>query len=252
METILHNFSIATAAAALMMTATTGEAMAQAILSPSAAIEIGTDQRRRGLSWTDGAAAVDVSGFLPIGDSLSVSAAATTLRGSARHGGADFGVDLAARYQQDFGGWRLSGGVLGHLFIDRSSLNYVELEGRASYLIGPAQIGLTAAYAPSQNAIGGDNLYLATDASVAVPGMPLSINGGVGHSSGDVDDPIRARRLRPGGSYWDYRIGMEYVAGDYITGLRYSRTSGADANGPSPFLDRHAGARLVGYVRLEL
>lgn len=243
---------IAVTLAALLLAAGGGEALAQAISSPSVAIEVATDQRRRGLSWTDGAGAVGLSGFMPIGESLGIAAAATTLRGSARHGGADVGVDLSARYQRDFGGWRLSGGVLGHIFVDRSSLNYVELEGRASYLIGPAQIGLTAAFAPSQDAIGGDNLYLGVDAAVALPGSPVSFTAGVGHSSGDVDDVTRAQRLRPGGSYWDYRFGMEYVAGAYVAGLRFSTTSGARADGPSPFLDNDTGARLAGYVRLEL
>jgi len=237
----------------MAMAATSGsEALAQAVQSPSVAVEAGTDQRRRGLSWSDGAAAVEVSGFLPIGDSLDLSAAATTLRDSARHGGADLGIDLAGRYHRDLGGWRLSGGVLGHLFVDRSELDYVELEGRASYLIGPAQIGVTAAYAPSQDAIGGDNLYLGADAWVALPGTPVSFNGGVGHSSGDTDNPVRAARLRPGGSYWDYRLGAEYVMGELVAGLRFSTTSGAGARGPSLYLDDNAGARLVGYVRLEL
>src|SRR3546814_16553224 len=90
-----------------------------------------------------------------------------------------------------------------------------------------------SAYAPSQDAIGGDNLYLGADAWVALPGTPVSFNGGVGHSSGDTDNPLRAARPRPGGSSWDYRLGAEYVQGALVPGRLFYTTSGAGARGLS-------------------
>ncbi|WP_204283871.1 TorF family putative porin, partial [Klebsiella pneumoniae] len=65
-------------------------------------------------------------------------------------------------------------------------------------------------YAPSQSAIGGDNLYLFASANAGIPATPLSASATLGHSTGSTDDPVRAARLRPLGDYTDWRLGMEY------------------------------------------
>src|SRR5690606_241622 len=72
-------------------------AFAQA--GPTVEIDMMTDYRVRGLSWSDGEAAGQIYVDVPIGTSLSASAQATTLRGADRHGGADAGLDLAATYR---------------------------------------------------------------------------------------------------------------------------------------------------------
>ncbi len=225
---------------------------AQSFGGPEFSVGVSSDDRRRGLSWSGGRAALDAAIHVPLGDAFTIGAEATTLRGSRRHGGADAGIDLNAGYRGDAGPWQLSAGVVGHLFPGEGRLNYTEAEAGAGYLIGPAQLGLHVSYAPSQAAIGGDNLYLGAGADVAVPGTPFTLIGGVGRSSGSVDNVIRALRLRPGGTYWDYRLAVEHVRGPLVAGLRYTDTSIDGVPAGLPYADRHHGARVAAYLRLSL
>lgn len=210
------------------------------------ALEASSDERVRGLSWSEGRAALGVSARVGLASGLSAEAAAMTLRGSARHGGADGLVRLGAGYDFDLGGWRLGAGARGYLFAGGiGGLSYAELEARAGYSLGPAALRAALRYAPLQDAIGGSNLHAALDADLGVPGTPFTLYAGVGHSNGAVRDPLRAQRLRPGGSYWDWSLGGEWVSGPVVVGARYTDTSVPEAAA------RHAGSRLSGYVRLE-
>ncbi|MBN8829246.1 MAG: hypothetical protein J0G94_01150 [Sphingomonadales bacterium] len=179
------------------------------------------------------------------------AAGVTALRGSARHGGADAALDLSAHYARDIGTLRFSGGGTGHVFLGASGLSYAEIDGRISHSLGPAQLSIGASYAPPQHAIGGDNLYLHAGLDVGLPGTPLSLSGRIGRSSGSVDDPARSRRLRPDGRYWDHVIGLDYLAGPFALGLRYSATTIGPVDTALPYMDRHHGARLAGVVRVR-
>lgn len=232
-----------------MLTFAATPATAQA-LDVDLSVEATNDVRARGLSDSAGKAALDATAGLNITPALRVQASATTLRDSRRHAGSELGIDLVARYTAAAGPITLSAGATGHGFLNRSSQNYVELDGRASYLLGPATLALGSSYAPRQGAIGGDNLYLDATVDVGIPGTPLTVYGGAGHSSGAARD-IRATRLRPDGRYWDYHLGAEYVNGACAAGLRLTDTSiGAASAGP--YTDRHLGRRLGVYVRLNL
>lgn len=220
-------------------------------LSLSAAIA--NDERRSGLSWSGGRAAASADIGLGLGD-IRLDARATTARDSARHGGADAVVDLTGDYGRDFGALRVDGWVTGHLFPDgRGSLDYVELGAQGGLLIGPAQLDLTASYAPDQAAIGGDNLRLGARAEVALIGTPFALSAAAGHSSGDTDDPRRAARLRPAGAYWDWRLGGTWTNGPIRVALDYVGTDIHRRDAVlSPFADAaHAGDAVVGRVSLS-
>lgn len=229
---------------------------AQDVTDPPAAAgprfhgEVASDARVRGLSWSDGRPAATLGAWVPLGESLAASAAVTTLRGSARHGGAEGGVALGAAWSRDAGGWQLGLGATGQLFTGRSDLAFVELEGRAGYSLGPARLRGSLRYAPVQRAIGGSNLHLALDAEAGLPGTRWTLLGGVGHSSGAVRDPLLAARLRPGGAYWNWSLGAERIEGPLALGARWTGTSAGDAP-LSPYSDRHTGSRLTGYLRLD-
>jgi hypothetical protein len=244
---------IAVAGCAVVLVAT--EAAAQALRTPGGSIEATTDHRRRGLSWSEGKAAIDAIATLPVAERLTIEARATTLRDTPRHGGADLGIDVKGSYRLlDGGGWQLSAGTTGHFFAGAGGMNYVELDGVAGYAIGPAQIDALISYAPAQSAIGGDNLYLGARASAGIPMTPFTVLAHVGRSTGNVDDPVRAARLRPGGDYTDWGVRVEQVIGKLAIGLRYSGTD-IDQRAPvaSPFADlRNAGDRVTAHVALFL
>ena len=82
-------------------------ATAQSLSSITATLEAASDERRRGLSWSDGDPVLRGSVSVPVADGLSLDGTATTLWGSNRHGGADAVLDLGATYARDLGGFRL-------------------------------------------------------------------------------------------------------------------------------------------------
>lgn len=192
--------------------------------------ELATDHRRRGLSWSDGQAGAELSGGVQAGPGLRLDGSIVSLRGSARHGGADAVVDLGFAATGNVGAVRLDAGVTGHVFAGgRGRLDFLELTAGAGTLVGPVAIDLTARYAPDQAAIGGDNLHMGLRSETALIGTPVTIHASVGRSMGSVDDPIRAARIRPGGSYTDWSLGADHVTGPLTIGIAYV---GNDARAP--------------------
>lgn len=231
-------------------------AWAQPVSRPTVSLEATTDQRERGLSWSGGKSAASLAVSVPVADRFSVDVEAVTLRDSVRHGGADFGITAAPRFALTRSVVNIDVGVRGHAFLGRSDLgdtglNYFELTSDLDYTLGPVRMGLGAAYAPSQAAIGGDNLYLSGNLEGGIPGSPVTIYGGLGYTSGG-DGRVRSARLRPGGGYSDHHIGVEYRKSILALGLRYSDTSIArrDVDFSNAYTDRHYGPRLAAYVRL--
>ncbi|MEG8223206.1 hypothetical protein OSJ57_21740 [Sphingomonas sp. HH69] len=212
----------------------------------AATIEAASDERRRGLSWSDGDPVLRGTLSVPVTSGLSLDGAATTLWGSARHGGADAAIDIGPSWSQQIGGWRLTAQGRYHLFPGASDQGYGEVGAQAGFLIGPASVDIAAHYAPRQSAIGGDNLYVSAAAAVAVPGTPFTVSGHVGRSSGKVRDPLAAARLRPDGSYWDHGVALDWYRGQWFAGIRYA---GSSIDGTAR---THAGDRLIARVGFSL
>ncbi len=236
---------------------------AAAQVATTIGVEGASDENRRGLSWSGGRAAASADVLASRG-AVDASARIVAIRGSDRHGGADAVADLSLGSGWDVGALRLRAHGQAHLFAGaRGGMDYVEFGGSAGYGYGPLYLTAGASYAPAQRAIGGSNLYLHANAGAGIPGTPLTLLADLGHSSGTVDDPFRAQRLRPGGAYTDWRLGVEHRRDRLTIGLDYVGTDiargqppGSFAPGsfaPSPFADvRHAGDRIVGRVRLGL
>lgn len=221
--------------------------MAQVSQTPSLSLEIASDYRDRGLSWSRGAPTAILSGRLPLPlplhGGVMLSGRAAALRGSSRAGGAELGTMLALRYGAGTVA-RLSGGVTMRGFAGRDWHHFWEADARVDYDIGPATLSAGMAYAPSQHVIGGDNLHLDIGASLALPGTPVTLMAGLGHSSGARRGEAHPIRLRPGGSYADWRLGAEYRTGRHGVGVSYTDTS--PDRGAS-----HAGARATAYLRVD-
>ena len=218
--------------------------------SRSAGVEVASEEERRGLSWSEGRAVLAADAALSLGR-IDASARLVTTRDSDRHAGADAVVDLNIGTGWDIGAIRLSAGATGHLFAGaRQGMDYVEARAAAGYGYGPlyATIGVVAA--PSQRAIGGSNVYTYASANAGIPGTPFTVLTELGHSSGSIDDAIRAQRLRPGGSYTNWRLGVEHRRGPLTLGVDYIGTDIARDAAIGPFADaRHATDRLVGRAR---
>lgn len=226
-------------------------AAAHAQSMPSVGAEATIDERRRGLSWSEGRASVSGDVAITVG-SVELDARVAALRGSVRHDGADAVADLGAAFVTDAGPFQLRARAIGHVFAGaRSAMNYGEFGGDARYTLGPVELTAAALYAPPQDAIGGSNLYLSGLAVVGIPATPFTVVGGVGRSSGSVDDVIRADRLRPGGSYTDWRLGVEHVTGPLTLAFDYVGTDLAEGRAVRTIGDRgNSGDRVLARARV--
>ncbi|WP_225206667.1 TorF family putative porin [Novosphingobium huizhouense] len=227
-------------------------APARAQVALDGGIEAASDEIRRGIGWSDGEVTASADGKAGLkGFEAAVRVAA--LRGSQRHGGADAVGDLELAKSFATGGLTWRGAVIGHVFTgaDRA-MDYVELGLGTRYGIGPVDLGAGAVFAPSQRAIGGQNLYLHADARAGLPAFPVSLSAGVGYTTGSGSSP-RAARLRPGGDYADWRVGLEFTQFPFTLGVDYvgNDIDRAKARSePSPYADgRHVGDKVVARVR---
>ncbi|MCK8458282.1 TorF family putative porin [Sphingomonas faeni] len=218
----------------------------------SVTLEMMSEEERRGLSWSEGRAAL--AGDIRVSRGpLDASARVVTLRNSVRHGGADAVVDLSVGTDWDLGAVRIRTDATGHAFAGaRGRMDYVEAGVSASYAYGPLYATVGVIGAPSQRAIGGSNVYVYTNANAGIPGTPLTMLAEVGHSSGSVRDPIRVERLRPGGSYTNWRLGLEHRRDRLTIGVDYIGTDVSRTAIASRFADRrNAGDRIVGRVQVS-
>lgn len=202
-----------------------------------------SEDRRRGLSWSEGKAAARLSADLPLPAGFEISAEATTARGAVRHGGADAAIDLRAGYRRDTGLLRLEGGAVLHsLAGGRGNQGFWELEAGTSVALGSLDLSLLAAFAPPQDAIGGSNFYRRARLRAGLPGTPVTLSAHFGKTTGSARQPGSARRLRPDGRYHDWSLGADYALGKWTLGLAYTDTDirrGA-----------HAGAAIVAGAHL--
>ncbi|MBA4355577.1 MAG: hypothetical protein C0409_12895 [Novosphingobium sp.] len=216
-------------------------------------VEATTDEVRRGISWSDGEVSASADASVGFGG-LDASVRMAALRQSDAHANADVVADLGLGKDWDVGGFTVRTEAIGHVFGGADTgINYVELGLGARYSIGPLQVGAGAFYAPSQGAIGGDNLYVRGNALFGIPAFPVSVAASVGYTTGNADDPVRAARLRPVGNYADWKLGLEYNQFPFTVGLDYIGTDNDTSRiVASRFADvRHAGDRVVGRVRLS-
>lgn len=234
-------------AAGFALAASASPALAQYAGGLSASIEAASDERRRGLSWSEGDPVLRGVASLSVAEGLSLDGSAVSLWGSDRHGGADAVIDIGPTFTRQMGGgWRLTAEGRYHLFPGAANQGYGEFGAGAGFLLGPASVDLFASYAPSQSAIGGENLNVSASATAGVPGTPFTVSARIGRSSGDVRDPTKAARLRPDGAYWDHGFGVDYLKGRWTAGVRYADSS---IEGPG---SRHAGPSIIGRVAFSL
>ena len=201
-----------------------GTAIASPLLAqerPSIGVEVNSDENRRGLSWSGGRVSPSADIFATSGP-FEASGRIVALRESARHGGAGVVGDLSLGTSTMLGPVTVRGRVTGHLFGGAGfNADYVELGGSAAYTLGPVQVDAGADYAPSQSAIGGDNFYLHAGAQAGIPGTPWTVLAGIGKSYGKKEDTLRAERIRHGGDYREWRVGVQKIKGKVKLGLDY-------------------------------
>ena len=212
-------------------------------LELSAEINLLSDYRFRGVSRSDEDPALQAALTLGHRSGFYAGARGTTLDGLdglRRRDLGDFELDLYAGYGRELGGgFEIDAGALYYVFAGGNGrTDYIEPYASLSYLIGPVYATAGAKYAPSQAAIGNEDMvYLFGQVEVSVPFRPWSFAAQVGRQDWG--------RF---GAYWNWSLGVEHqlqVAGipDTAIGLRYVDTDLPSTSG------RDAG--LVGSISLR-
>lgn len=236
-------FALAAPAAAQQEPAEAPTGVSGSALDVSGHIDLLTDYRFRGVSRSDEDPALQASLNAIHRSGFYAGARGTTLNGLdglRRRDLGDIELDLYAGFGRELGGgFEIDAGALYYLFgAGAGPTDYVEPYASLSYLIGPVYATAGAKYAPSQRAIGGeDMLYLFGQIEVSVPFRPWSFSAHLGHQDWG--------RF---GSYRNWSLGVEHqlrIGGipDAAIGLRYVDTDLPSASG------RDAG--LVGSIGLR-
>lgn len=211
----------------------------------SGGVDLVSDGRFRGVSQSNLLPAAEGSLALAHRSGLYIGGAVTTAAGWGRVGGAPVQLRLTGGWRGSLGDAQLQGRVTGTVFPGGSGGSFVELGGSVSGYIGPVSLTGSLGWAPPQQALGnwsgtpesrpgasGSNLYLAAATGVALIGTPLTLIGHVGHSQGSEGLGPQGWALSPTGSYWDWRLGVDYGLGAITLGLAWVATD-IDTDSPA-------------------
>jgi uncharacterized protein (TIGR02001 family) len=187
-----------------------------------------TDYRFRGISQTDRRFAVQGSMTLAHESGLYATVWGSSIDDYVA-GGSDQEIDFIAGYKKTFGSTTVDGGVVYYYYPGAEQFghgydsDFYEPYISVAQSFGAVTAKVSAAYAPEQNALNigngkEDNLYLAGDLSGAIPGVPFSLTGHIGHSYGPS-------YLTIGKGYTDWNVGAAYTWKNLTFGLSYVDTN---------------------------
>lgn len=185
-----------------------------------------SDYRFRGVSLSDKDFAIQPTLTVSHESGFYVGVWGSNLAANA---GDDIEVDLYAGFS---GGDTITYdiGATYYVYPGISSFNYVEFTGKLGTTVGPATIGGQLSYVPSQDNTGNtDNIYVATNAAIALPDSPISIVGSVGLEDG---------AFTGGSSKLDWSLGLTANVAGFTLGASYVDT---DRQSTFAFKDSSAG-----------
>ncbi|MCH2497184.1 MAG: TorF family putative porin [Erythrobacter sp.] len=195
--------SLATPAFAQDMQGDADQAAAE-VVTISGGTALVSSYRFRGIDLSDENMAVQ--GWIGVTHESGLYAGTWTssIDGFGELGGSDLELDLYAGYKTALAnGVTLDGGLIYYAYPGSTGGEYEFFEpyAKLGLAAGPAAVTLGVAYAPAQDAIGGNNnLYVSADAALPIEGSPFALDAHVGRSEGETT-------LTPGGGYTDWSLG---------------------------------------------
>ena len=187
-------------------------------------VTLASDYRFRGVGLSGGDIAIQGGLTLNTTPGFYVGTWASSLEDTPVYGEVE--LDL-------FGGW--AGEVTDGLGADVGVTYYAypskdagagpsdvwEFYGKLKPSLGPVGMTFAVYYSPDQDSLGGgDNLYLAADATVGIPSTPISINAHAGYTDGFLT-------YTANGKAWDYSVGASAtVLGGLSLGVAYVGVEG--------------------------
>jgi uncharacterized protein (TIGR02001 family) len=203
-------------------------------LDITATATIVSDYRFRGVSSSDRDPAAQGSVDLSF-HGFYVGAWASSI---ARTADTNVELDLYAGYAGSAGPVEYEVGAIVYLYPggDGSATIY-EGTGSLSYSLGPATAKLSVNYAPDQENLAGDNLYVSGELRAGIPTTPLTVFAQLGRERGSFY-----------GRKWDWSLGVEVTRGPFTASLAYVDTN---LDSDTHFLGRNIRAGIVASASLE-
>lgn len=119
----------------------------------------------------------------------------------------DVEMDFTAGFAKDVGNVSFDVGGVYYVYAGNSGFNYFELYGSVGTKVGPADVKVGVAYAPSQGNIGSqDNTYVYISGELPIGDSPLSLHGTFGYENGAFGNHKK-----------DWLIGASYDLGSGFT-----------------------------------
>lgn len=227
----LASMSVAMSAMAISIPAFAQDEAAEEAAGPvtlTGGVAVVSDYRFRGVSLSDKDFALQPYLTVKHESGLYAGVWASNIADNA---GDDLEVDLYAGFS---GGEELTYdiGATYYLYPGVSSFNYVEFTGKLGSTIGPATLGVQLSYVPSQDNTGNqDNIYYATNATIALPDSPISIVGSMGIEDGAFSG---------GDEKVDWSLGLTAAVSGFTLGASY-----VDTNRRSTFAFKDSSAGVV-------
>lgn len=145
-------------------------------------LSVVSDYRLRGISQTDGHAAVQASV-----EASEPTGFYTGLWGStiAAYEGAHAEVDAYGGYRTTISGWVVDTGIISYFYPGADGVSSAELYASGAHALGDAEIKAGVSYTPHQSELGAaDGLYLFADVSKPLPRLPITLRAHLGRETG--------------------------------------------------------------------
>lgn len=202
-------------------------------ISVSANVALTSDYRFRGVSLSAGDPAIQGGFDISHSSGFYIGTWASSISGGPVYG--DQELDVYAGWGGDLGssGLSLDIGLLlyaypsGHV----GKANYWEPYASISGSLGPASITTGVAYAWDQDSLGNqDNLYIYTDAEVAIPDTPFTLSGHLGYTDGVLAPDLLAGGYDDTGLDWSLGVSAT-IFGPLSASVSYVGVDGASVDG---------------------
>lgn len=182
------------------------EAAAAGPIDISAQVGAFSDYRFRGISLSGKDPEVTASVTVSHESGLYASLWASNV--DLGNGGAkNVEMDWTAGFTKDVGPVTVDVGAVYYTYANNSGFNYVEAYGSLGTKVGPADVKVGVAYAPSQSNIGSqDNLYYYVSGDV-----PFGETGWSAHGTFGIEDGAFGDHKK------DWKVGMSYDLGSGFT-----------------------------------
>lgn len=188
-------------------------AEAEPFLKVTGNVAIVSDYRFRGVSLSDkdwalqGALRVDSKpGFYIATWASSIEALV-----DADLGTSEMELDIYGGWTGNFNGFKPDVGLYAYLYPGTDGLDYFEVYGAMGYDIGPVATVVGMNYAPNQGNYGGDNIYVYGQASMGIPGTPITLTGRLGYDDGVFADDKLDWLIGAGVAWKALTFAVQYV-----------------------------------------